>query len=76
MKAQDSERGPEIFIPSRRQPVDIAKLGAREIMAGNVLTVRVSRSFSLRTKAAMWLIRAAGAVLTVPVEIEFREADG
>lgn len=48
-------------------------LATKDVMQGMTLTVRVPRSFTLRTKLACWLIGLAGWVMGVPCEIEMRD---
>ena len=48
-------------------------LTSRDVMSNLTLRVAVGRGFALRTRLAMALIRLAGWVLTVPVEVDFVE---
>ena len=54
---------------------DIASLNlsTKDVMQGLTLTVRMPRSFTLRTKVACWLIGLAGRVMDVPCEVEMRD---
>lgn len=49
-------------------------LTTKELMQGMQITVRLSRSFTIRTRIACWLIGLAGRVINVPCEIEMRDA--
>ena len=37
--------------------------------------VRVARSFTIRTRLALWMIGLAGRIMDVPTEIEFGKID-
>lgn len=50
-------------------------LATKDVMQDMTLTVRIPRSFTLRTKLACWLIGLAGRVVDVPCEVEMRGAD-
>lgn len=52
----------------------IAELSTKDVMAGQVLHIRIARSFTLRTRLACWLIGLAGRVIDVPCEIEMKGA--
>lgn len=47
-------------------------LSTKEVMQGLTLTVRLPRSFTIRTRIACWLIGLAGRVMDVSCEIEMR----
>lgn len=47
-------------------------LSTKEVMQGLTLTLRMPRSFAIRTRIACWLIGLAGRVINVPCEIEIR----
>lgn len=48
-------------------------LTTKDVTQGLTITVRIPRSFTLRTKVACWLIGLAGRVIDVPCEVEMRE---
>ena len=56
----------------RRIMATIATLTTKDIHNGMSLHVRVSRSYTIRTKVAMWLIGMAGRVMDMPCEIEIK----
>src|SRR5690606_2203774 len=55
-----------------RSMADTGKLSltTREVMKGMPLTVRLPRSFTLRTRIACWLLGLAGRVMDVPCDVE------
>lgn len=52
------------------------KLAHKDVVQGLTLTVRMPRSFSIRTRVACWLLSIAGRVMDVPCEVEMRKNDG
>lgn len=54
---------------------DSIDMAAKDVMRGVTLTVRMPRSFTIRTRIACWLIGLAGRVMDVPCEIEMRDGD-
>lgn len=50
-------------------------LSTKDVMQGMSLSIRIPRSFTLRTRIACWLIGLAGRVIDVPCEIEMRSDD-
>ena len=53
----------------------IASLTTRDITGGLSLHVRVARSFTIRTRLALWMIGLAGRIMDVPTEVEFGKMD-
>ncbi|SEB67643.1 hypothetical protein [Rhodobacter sp. 24-YEA-8] len=48
-------------------------LSTKEVMQGITLSVRMPRSFTIRTRIACWLLGLAGRVMDVPCEVEMRD---
>lgn len=55
----------------RMADLEMLNLSTKDVMQGLTLTVRMSRSFTIRTKLACWLLGLAGRVMDVPCEVEF-----
>lgn len=55
---------------------DIAKLTTKDLNGGLVLSVTLSRAYTIRMKLGCWLIGIAGRVMDMPCEIEVASREG
>lgn len=53
--------------------VDVATLTTKDVANGLSLSVRVSRSFTIRARLACWLIGLAGRVIDVPCKVDLHD---